>query len=90
MEILYLIIRIVISIGAGLLAGWGAPYVFKQIPAKWLCDYGEEPSKEMWENASKISLELGICLVYFWVLSFAYEHGACLSDRGLRHYGSYC
>lgn len=30
--------------GAGLLV----VYAFNRIPAKWLCDYDEEPSKEMW------------------------------------------
>jgi prepilin signal peptidase PulO-like enzyme (type II secretory pathway) len=31
------------SIAAGLLAGYGAVYVFNKMPAKWLCDYDEVP-----------------------------------------------
>ena len=52
-DIVYLIIRIVLSVGAGLLLGWGTPYVFNRIPAKWLCDYDEEPDKEMWGERIK-------------------------------------
>ena len=39
---------IVISIGVGILAGFLTIYTFNRIPPKWLCDYDEEPSHEMW------------------------------------------
>ncbi|MDR2088324.1 MAG: A24 family peptidase [Clostridiales Family XIII bacterium] len=32
-----------VSIAAGVLAGYGAVFVFNKMPAKWLCDYGEVP-----------------------------------------------
>lgn len=53
MDNLYLTIRIILSIVAGLLAGWAIPYVFNRTPAKWLCDYDEEPDKEMWGERIK-------------------------------------
>jgi prepilin signal peptidase PulO-like enzyme (type II secretory pathway) len=34
---------IAVSIAAGLLAGYGAIYVFNKVPSKWLCDYDEVP-----------------------------------------------
>src|SRR5699024_494265 len=27
----------------GVLAGFGAVYIFNRMPARWLCDYGEKP-----------------------------------------------
>jgi len=43
-----IIIGLVLSILAGIFAGFSTIYVFNRIPAKWLCDYGQEPDKEMW------------------------------------------
>lgn len=48
-----ILIRIIISIGAGVLAGFSAVYVFNRIPAKWLCDYGQEPDHGMWGERIK-------------------------------------
>lgn len=48
MDTIEIIIRIIISIPTGILAGFSTIYVFNRIPAKWLCDYGQEPNKEMW------------------------------------------
>ena len=31
----------------GIFLGCGAVYVFNRIPARWLCDYGEEPAEEL-------------------------------------------
>ncbi|MDR0425496.1 MAG: hypothetical protein LBH39_08635, partial [Clostridiales Family XIII bacterium] len=42
-QALFVIGVLVAAIGLGVLAGYGAVYVFNRIPAKWLCDYGEEP-----------------------------------------------
>lgn len=41
------IIVIVAAIVVGFIAGNGAVYMFNRLPDTWLCDYGEEPSKEV-------------------------------------------
>lgn len=46
-NVVIILLKILVSIFAGILAGHGAVYVFNKIPAKWLCDYGEEPSEEL-------------------------------------------
>ncbi|MDO4176355.1 MAG: A24 family peptidase [Bacillota bacterium] len=38
-----IIIKIALSIMAGVLAGPAAVYVFNHVPGQWLCDYGENP-----------------------------------------------
>ena len=73
MDNLYLTIRIILSIVAGLLAGWAIPYVFNRTPAKWLCDYDEEPDKEMWESALKNTPGVGF-LVFFMGAVFCVWH----------------
>ena len=35
---------------AGILAGNSAVMVFNRIPARWLCDYNEEPGEELVQN----------------------------------------
>jgi prepilin signal peptidase PulO-like enzyme (type II secretory pathway) len=52
-DILTILIRIIFSVAAGILAGIAAIYVFNRIPAKWLCDYNQEPSHEMWGERIK-------------------------------------
>lgn len=42
-----IIIKVAASIVLGVLAGFGAVYIFNKIPAAWLCDYGEKPSAEL-------------------------------------------
>jgi len=46
-ETLILLIQILIFILIGIVAGNGAVYVFNKLPAKWLCDYGEEPNEAL-------------------------------------------
>ena len=46
-ELLIVIIKIVVSIILGLLAGFGVVYIFNKMPAKWLCDYNEKPPVEI-------------------------------------------
>jgi prepilin signal peptidase PulO-like enzyme (type II secretory pathway) len=36
---------VVASIAAGILAGYGAVRIFNGMPAKWLCDYDEQPDE---------------------------------------------
>lgn len=42
-----LIIKCLAAILMGILEGNGAVYFFNQMPAKWFCDYDEEPTAEM-------------------------------------------
>lgn len=45
MEII--IIKIAAGIIAGIIAGFGAVYIFNKMPAEWLCDYGSKPLPEL-------------------------------------------
>ena len=42
-----IIIKIACSILIGFFAGLAIVYLFNKMPAKWLCDYGQEPSQEL-------------------------------------------
>lgn len=53
MDTILILIKIFLSIAAGMIAGFSTIYVFNRIPAKWLCDYKQEPSKEMWDERIK-------------------------------------
>ena len=46
-SIIIMVIKIVIAVIAGVLAGHSVVYLFNRLPAEWLCDYGEEPSEEL-------------------------------------------
>ena len=46
-NILLLIIKVAAAVIAGFLAGHAVVFVFNRIPAKWLCDYGEEPDEKL-------------------------------------------
>jgi prepilin signal peptidase PulO-like enzyme (type II secretory pathway) len=48
MDTIRILMNIVISVAAGLIAGPAVIYTFNRIPAKWLCDYGQEPEPGMW------------------------------------------
>lgn len=39
--------KICAAIAAGIFSGHAAVYVFNKIPAKWLCDYGQEPDEKL-------------------------------------------
>ena len=47
MEIVFVMIKFVIALAVGILAGHSVVYMFNRMPAGWLCDYGEEPSEEL-------------------------------------------
>ncbi len=53
METIILLSKILTSIAAGMFAGYITVYAFNRIPAKWLCDYNQEPDKEMWGERIK-------------------------------------
>jgi Flp pilus assembly protein protease CpaA len=42
-----IIVKFIASVLFGVLAGCGAVYIFNKMPAKWLCDYGQVPPKEL-------------------------------------------
>ncbi len=71
-----MLLRIVLSACFALLAGFGAIYVFNRVPAKWLCDYGEEPDKEMWESRIRLS-PFGVIFIFFFMagLSLMWDRG---------------
>ncbi len=46
-SILILIIKCLAAILVGIFQGNGAVYIFNKAPAKWFCDYDEEPTTEM-------------------------------------------
>ncbi|HYE68518.1 MAG TPA: A24 family peptidase [Anaerovoracaceae bacterium] len=48
-----ILIKIVLSIAAGILAGFSAVYTFNRIPAKWLCDYNQIPDPGIWGERIK-------------------------------------
>jgi leader peptidase (prepilin peptidase) / N-methyltransferase len=48
-----ILIKIAVSITAGILAGCSVVYTFNRIPAKWLCDYNQKPDREMWGERIK-------------------------------------
>ena len=45
--LLPIIIKTAASLVLGVLAGFGAVYIFNRMPASWLCDYGEKPPQEL-------------------------------------------
>ena len=53
METVFLIVRMIAYVAAGFMAGFSAVYVFNHIPAKWLCDYDQQPTEEMWGRRIK-------------------------------------
>lgn len=50
-----ILIQIPVYMVIGLLAGFSTVTVFNRIPAKWLCDYDEDPDDELWgERISRL------------------------------------
>lgn len=69
-----IIIKAAASILIGVLAGFGAVYIFNKMPAGWLCDYGEKPSAEL--------LDPQIQRVKGWPWRWVYAAGfSCLLVR---------
>lgn len=52
-RVLEIIILTLVTVPLGVLLGFSAVYVFNKMPAKWLCDYGEEPTAEMTDVKEK-------------------------------------
>lgn len=52
-SIILLLIKIVLAVILGVLAGHGAVYIFNRIPAQWLCDYNQESGPELRENSGQ-------------------------------------
>jgi prepilin signal peptidase PulO-like enzyme (type II secretory pathway) len=47
-DLIFPILRVFLSLPLGVFAGFATVYIFNRIPAKWLCEYDEDPGKEMW------------------------------------------
>ncbi len=63
--------RAIISIGVGILAGWGSVAFFNKIPAKWLCDYDEEPDERVWGlRIKKYPWSPVFAILFIWILFF--------------------
>lgn len=48
-----ILIHIIFSVTAGVLASVSAIYTFNRIPARWLCDYDQKPEPGMWGERIK-------------------------------------
>lgn len=60
-----ILIQIPVYMIIGLLAGFSAVTVFNRIPAKWLCDYDEDPNDELWrERISRLPWSLVFTLLF--------------------------
>ena len=46
-NVIITIIEVMAAVAVGVLAGHAVVYVFNRIPAKWLCDYDEEPDERL-------------------------------------------
>ena len=46
-NVIITVIEVIAAAAAGFLAGHALVYVFNRIPAKWLCDYDEEPDERL-------------------------------------------
>lgn len=53
MDAITILIKIIFSVAAGILAGFSSVYAFNRIPATWLCDYNEKPEPGMWGERIK-------------------------------------
>ena len=52
-EAVIVVVRVIACVAAGFTAGFSAVYILNHIPAKWLCDYDQEPTEEMWGKRIK-------------------------------------
>lgn len=69
--------KILLSVSAGAFAGLSTVYVFNRIPAKWLCDYNQEPDHEMWGERVRKWPWTAVFILVFTASSLK------LLDRGL-------
>ncbi len=51
LELVKIISEIALAIGTGIVGGNAVVYAFNHFPAKWLCDYNEEPSPELLDDS---------------------------------------
>ena len=84
MDTIIILIKIIFSIAAGVLAGFSAVYAFNRIPAKWLCDYNQKPSREMWgERIKKRPWAIVFALVFTAVSLKLLERGFLYAIPGI-------
>ncbi|MDD4629185.1 MAG: A24 family peptidase [Eubacteriales bacterium] len=77
MEIILPLLKIAFSIAAGLLAGSSIIYTYNRIPAKWLCDYNQEPDRGMWGERIKRKPWFAVFVLIFTAASLK------LLDQGI-------
>jgi len=77
MEIILPLLKIAFSIAAGLLAGSSIIYTYNRIPAKWLCDYNQEPDRGMWGERIKRKPWFAVFVLIFTAASLK------LLDQGM-------
>lgn len=60
-----MLIKIAASLVLGVLAGFGAVYIFNKMPAAWLTDYDAKPPAEAYRSSypegQGFSLEMDLC-----------------------------
>ena len=63
----------------GIFLGCGAVYVFNRLPARWLCDYGEEPAEELLDmSIQRIKGFPNKLMFSFFAWNFFWNKGLCL------------
>jgi len=68
--------ELTLALLTGLAAGKSTIYVFNRIPAKWLCEYGEKPSREMWgERVRRKPWEALLMMVFAAVCVYLMAYG---------------
>lgn len=70
------VVEIIVSIIAGIILGVFSVYGFNKMPARWLCDYGEEPDDELYEERISDKPFMVIFSIFFvgavWRLTAVY------------------
>lgn len=84
MDVIAILVKIIFAAAAGALAGLSAVYTFNRIPAKWLCDYHQEPGREMWgERIKKRPWTIVFVLVFIAASLKLAETGYLLAIPGI-------
>ena len=61
-DMITILIKIAASLVLGVLAGFGAVYIFNKMPAAWLTDYDAKPPAELtYPEGQGLSLEMDLC-----------------------------
>lgn len=84
MDVLISIQWIIFSILIGFISGGSILYTFNRIPAKWLCDYGEDPGSEMWgERIKRRPWNITFILLFMAIALKLMDQGVILQVSGI-------